>query len=207
MQSSRPTQDSAESGLGRCVVFWGLIALSLATFAPCILLPEWRNYQYVRTAEQAQFHRLNQLQNQIDQKRRMLRALRTDPAAIARLAQRDLSFHRFGEQVVRVAVPLSSNGVERFSSDVFEPLSSDVTGPLASGVIGAPFVPTPVEPPAIVARALRFLPAFDYDSVFNDKRMRPMVLGLSIGLLVFSFWLFSGGLPAASVLPTRRAGQ
>ena len=151
-------------------MFWGLIGLSLATFAPGILLPEWRNYQFVRTAEQAQTHRMKLLEQKIGDQRRLLQALRSDPAAISRLAQRDLRFRKHGEQAVEVWVPPA--------------LEEDETT----------FIPKPVELPATIARAASFLPVLDYDSVFNDASLRPYVLALPVGLTILSFWLFSGGL-------------
>ena len=49
-QSIRVTTNGA-------AVFWFLILLGVSTFAPCIIVPEWRNYQSAKVAEQREGHR------------------------------------------------------------------------------------------------------------------------------------------------------
>ena len=151
---------------GGAFVFWMLVFMGLATFAPCVILPEWRDYQALQAAEQVQQHRLDVLERAVDHKRRLLEAMRSDPAVIARLAQRDLHFHRPDAQIVPVSVPSRSPAPEE------------------------PFVPRPVEPPPLLRRALSVLPEYDYDRVFCDEETRPVVLGMSLALIALAFGLF-----------------
>jgi len=151
------------------VVFWLLVLMGLSTFAPCVILPEWRNYERLRVAEQAQQHRLDALERRVEHERRMLDAMRSDPGVIGRFAQRDLSFRRLGEQVVRVSVPATATFVD-----------TDET----------PFIPRPVPPPPILEPILARLPDFDYDAVFCDDETRPIVMAMSVALVGVAFGLF-----------------
>ena len=153
---------------GGGLVSWLLILMGLAAFAPCIILPEWREYQALRMVEQQEQHRVDKLQAAIDRERRLLEAMQRDPVVIARLAQRDLGFHRPGEQPVPVAVPV------------------------ADTAIAEPFHPTPVEPPKLIARSLSRLPDFDYDGVFCDEHTRPIIMVMSVSLIVVAVALHSG---------------
>ena len=153
-------------GQGAAAVFWMLVLMGLATFAPCVILPEWRDYQALRAAEQVRQHRLDELEREVEHERRLLQAMRSDPAVIARLAQRDLRFLRTDARAVLVSVPPED--------------------PTPEGV----FVPQPVGPPPVVVRALSMLPAYDYDRVFCDKETRPLVMGMSLALIALAFVLF-----------------
>ena len=161
---------------GGRLVFWLLALMGVSTFAPCVLLPEWRTYQALRVAEQAQQHRLKALQHVVDRERRLLEALRSDPAVINRFAQRDLSFRRPGERAVRVALPATDgNPVSR----------------LVAGNVGdEPFIPQPVTPPRCLARVLAHLPDYDYDRIFCDDETRPIIMGMSVALIGLAFGLF-----------------
>ena len=147
-------------------LFWLLVLMGLATFAPCVILPQWRQYQALDMAAQVEQHRLDVLQAEVERERRLLQAIRSDPAVIARLAQRELKFQRVNSQAVLVAAPPTSP----------EPQP--------------PFEPTPPGPPAVVARAVSFLPDYDYDRVFLDDETRPVIMAMSVALIGVAFWLF-----------------
>ena len=68
---NRPLEigDSPRGGL----VFWTLIFMGLSTFAPCVILPEWRDYQAARVAEQREQHRLDQLRRTVKRDRKSTR--------------------------------------------------------------------------------------------------------------------------------------
>lgn len=161
---------------GGRLVFWVLVFMGAGTFAPCVLLPEWRTYQALKVAEQAQQHRLEALQQVVERERRLLEALRNDPAVINRFAQRDLSFRRLGERTVRVSLPATDDN----------PVSRSVAGDAGE----EPFIPEPVPPPRFVARVLAHLPDYDYDRVFCDDKTRPIIMGMSITLIGVAFGLF-----------------
>ncbi len=149
-------------------VFWSLIFMGLAAFAPSVILPEWREYQALRMTEQREQHRVDALQGEVDRERRLLEAVQRDPAVIARLAQRDLRFHRPGEQPVVV------------------PVSAVETAP------AEPFAPTPVSPSPLIARALSHLPDLDYDGVFCDEQTRPIIMVMSVSLIAVALALQPG---------------
>lgn len=172
--SEVPTARAASPG--PAIVYLLLMLLALAGLAPSVILPEWRSYQALRMAEQVAQDRLDHLQGIVEGERRRLRAMRTDPAAMARLAQRELRYHRPGERAVLVSI-----------QDTTEQPTKPTT-------------PTPVAPPALIARAVSYLPSLDYDGVFCDDETRRIVMGLSLGLMIAAFALF--GWPAAG-----RAGQ
>jgi hypothetical protein len=143
-----------------------LTLMGLATFVPCVVLPEWREYQALDMEAQIGQHRLEVLRDQVDRERRLLDALRSDPAVIARLAQRELGFQRADSQ----AVPVSSTSASRSEEEEL-------------------FTPQPPKPPQSVARVVSWLPDFDYDRVFCDDETRPMVIWLSIGLIAVALGL------------------
>lgn len=144
-----------------------LILMGLGTFAPCVLLPEWREYQALRLVEQAEQHRLDAMQRVVERERHLLEAMQRDPAAIARIAQRDLHFYRPGDTTIAVDVPVMPAGVQ------------------------APFSAEPVNPPAALARAHAYLPSLNYDALFCDAGTRSILMVMSVALIataIASFW-------------------
>ena len=152
-------------------VFWMLILMGLATFTPCVVLPEWREYQAVRLAEQAERHRLDEMQRVVDRERNLLEAMQSNPAVIARIAQRDLHFRRPGDTSVSVSVPLTATALPEA------------------------FVAEPIEPPVALARVRSYMPDFNYDQLFCDDRTRPIIMVMSVGLIVTAIALFSTRAP------------
>ena len=171
------------------IVFWMLILLALGALIPCVLLPEWRQYQALCQAEQAQRHRADSLQRRIEKQRRLLMALRSDPAVVARLARREYGFQREGEQVVAVTLPAVARA--RVGS-TFVSVGPPVAG-VASPVVGdEPFLPQPVSLPPVLARAASYLPAdYDYDRIFGDDQTRLVIMVMSVALIAVAFALFS----------------
>ena len=41
-------------GLTGAIVYWLLVCMGVSSLAMCVLWPEWREYQAIRTAEQVQ---------------------------------------------------------------------------------------------------------------------------------------------------------
>jgi len=162
---STPTLLPPQTHIGSPPVFWFLTAMGLAAFAPCILLPEWREYQALRLAEQREQFRVDQVRQAVSEEQRRLEALRSDPAAVARLARREFAFHQPGEEVVAVSVAY-----------VPDPPNT--------------FTPAPVEPPLVLQRWERFLPPFDYDRIFCDDQTRTLIMGMSLSVIVIAFALF-----------------
>ena len=80
----REESRSVRPGAGAVLVFWLLIGMGFATFAPCILLPEWREYQVLRLVEQREQFKIDQLQAAINDEQKRLEALGSDPEAVAR---------------------------------------------------------------------------------------------------------------------------
>lgn len=145
---------------GSTVVPWLLLLMALGAFTPCVLLPEWRTYQAVHQAEQAERHRLESLRRVVDHERRLLQALTNNTAVIARVAQRELRFQEHGTQSVLVSVPPVRRPREE------------------------PFVPAPVLPPPILARVATYLPDYNYDRVFCADETRPIIMAMSAALTV-----------------------
>lgn len=171
MKRSRMRQDAAGGPLpyppqaDGSFVCWLLIVMALAAFAPCVLVPEWREYRALRVKEQIERHRLDSLQSVVDDERRLLQAMQSDPAVIARLAQRDLSYKQRGDRAVRISVSTSSRPSEH------------------------PFTPEPVLLPPILARAASYLPDYDYDAVFCDDQSRLVIMAMSVALMVVALCL------------------
>ena len=174
---------------GATVVFWVLVLMGLSTFAPCVLVPQWRQYQALCLAEQTAEHRLDLLRSRVEKERRLLEALRSDPAVVARLAQRDLGFRRPYEQVIRVAVP--ANPAEPPTMPVSPRCSATLGGSPGCSAASCGWHARPVQPPPMIARALSYLPNYNYDRIFCEDDTRPILMGLSVALIVAAFGLFN----------------
>jgi len=172
----RPTARVTPHPLSECFFFWALVAMALAAFAPCILLPEWRAYESLEIARQREQHRLEVVQVAIEKEERLLAAMRGDPAVIDRLAQRDLKYQRIGERIVPV--------------DVRSPGPQVVVDGASAGEADKTFVPTAAAPPVAVSRALSLLPDLDYDRIFCDENSRTFIMCMSVALLGIAFALY-----------------
>jgi len=152
---------------GGSLMFWLLIGLAAIGFVPCIVLPIWRDYQALALAAQAEERLVAELRADVQRQKRTLEAIRTDPAAGVRLAQRELAYYRPGQLEVHVpGVPAVK------ATAVVQPLE-------------------PVEPPASVARLLGRLPAANYDRIFCRGPTRTVIMLLAGGLVVSAFVLYS----------------
>jgi cell division protein FtsB len=148
-------------------MFWVLIALAAAAFAPCVILPAWRNYQSVARVEQQVRADVQRAEGELERQRRRADALRGDPAVIARVAQRELGYRKPGE----VSVALGAE-------------------PPSDAAIPPPVAMEPVEPPPIVVGLVRRLPSLDYDAVFCDGPTRAIIMVLAGGLVLAAFVLY-----------------
>ncbi len=167
--------------------YWFLLALGFSTLAPAVLLPEWREYQAIRLAEQIEQERADAMERLVDRKRRVLERLQSDPAVIARLAQRDLRYQRVDQFRLAVASGTSSQQVSLFDArDVLPAVEPEL-----------PIVVEPVTPPVWLMRWLDFLPPYNYDRVFCDKEIRPIIMTMSVALIGLAFVLYGRRIPTA----------
>ncbi len=150
-------------------VFWMLFAMAVVGFAPCVLLPAWRDYQNARLVEQYEQSALERMKESLDRQRKLAEALRSDPSVMARAAQRELEYTRPGEQRITV-VP----------SDPAVDVEDGCTAPALE----------PIPPPAPVRWLASRLPALDWDAVFCDPPTRAIVILLCGGVLTAAFALF-----------------
>jgi len=148
-------------------MFWLLVGLAAVVFAPCVLLPVWRDYQALQYSEQVERAGLAQARGELQRHKRHLEALQSDPAVIARVARRELRYRDPGEIAIPVSIPA-------------EPAEQPV-----------PLMLESVEPPASVAWVVRKLPEGDYDRLFCTGPTRTLLMCLSGGLLVSAFVLHS----------------
>ncbi len=166
MSTTQPNNDLSTTktpGAGATMVYWVLIFMGVATFAPCIILPEWRHYQQLSMVEQSEQHRADQLRGRLEKDRQFLEAMRSDPAVIARLAQRDLRYKRLDEKTVPVDLGAAFDASE-----------------------SAAFVPQPVTPPSWFGRITQHLPSIDYDQIFCDKKTSSILMAMSVGLIAIA---------------------
>lgn len=157
---------------GGVIVFWVLISLGVIVFVPCLLLPEWRNYEAMRYAEQWERHRLAAMEWSVAEQRRALDALQSDPGVLARVARRELGYLRPDEREVEVGsatttLPATPTPAPEF---VFEPAS--------------------VDPPRFLGGPIDLLPDFDYDALFCEPRMRGILMTMSLAMVLFACALF-----------------
>lgn len=157
---------------GSGFMFWILAGLAALVFAPCVLLPVWRDYQALRYAEQVERARLEQSRGELQRQQRRLEALQTDPAVIARVARRELRYR----DPFEIAIPVS-----------VQPDAPERPTPL---------VLDPVVPPAAVTRVVAQLPEADYDRLFCTGPTRTLLMCLSGGLLISAFVLYAPRRPA-----------
>lgn len=167
------TVRAASRAGGGSAVFWFLIVLGVGTFAPCILVPEWRAYQAAKIVEQRERHRVNRLKALVERERRQLEAIQNDPTVVARLAQRDLGFHRPGETVI--AVPVNVADAQAHLAEVDDDES---------------FVPAPIPPPTWFSRAFWWLPDLNYDAIFCEPSTRNIVMLMSLSVIMVAVVLF-----------------
>lgn len=167
--SGRKTQNSGG------IVFWMLLILGFSVFTPCVLWPEWRDYQLLQDANRQARQHLDSLLERVDQEKRLLLAMQTDPGVVARIAQRDLRFIRSGEQTVSVNV--SSINVEQ---DYYrEPVFDEKVRESYSKFI-----------PPLLSQLAEMCPDLDYDQLFGSEETRNILITMSISLIALSFILF-----------------
>jgi hypothetical protein len=163
-QIDRQSEPKGDGGAG--LVFWMLITLSIMGFAPCMILPAWRDYQRADLTERTRAAEVAEATADIDRQRRRLDAVHNDPGVVSRLAQRELEYHHPGE----VSIPVSA---------VMEPEAPRHLHALQ-----------PIDPPAPVARVLALAPQRNYDNLFCASPTRETIMALSIGLFVAAFVIF-----------------
>jgi hypothetical protein len=164
-------------GIGGAIVFWVMVLTGLSAFAPCVLMPEWRKLQALDVAKQCQEHRVAVLRREVERERQRLEAIRTDPAVLMRVAQRDLGYRRPHEQDVTVG-----------SSEAdAETLRIAIAG---AGTPDPGFQPHALQPSPWVQRKLQHLPALSYENIFCDPQTRLVVMSLAVAELAIAFLLF-----------------
>lgn len=183
-------------GWGGAAVFWLLSAMSLTTFALCVLTPEYDAYQALQQAQRAELTRVAQIRELVTRERRLIDGLRGDPALVARLARRDLGFHGPDEKTVWLFP--QERGLQE----------SDFVG--AFGVRPVPVISAAV--PVGNERLMAYL------TVFRDPGTRPLIMAMSVFLIAVAFLLFGGrpvrpatehcsAAPGKDVLPGPRSGR
>ncbi len=160
---------SSASAAPSSVMFWVLLLLASSVFAPCVLVPVWKDYQAIVLARLVEEQAVAHMRSDVDRLERHLDGLRNDPAVIARVARRDLAYTSRRETVVLVDV--ASPRVDTASAGSVETIQD-------------------VEPPPWMRRVLTWLPFADRADVFANSATRTTLILLSGGLVVAAFWLF-----------------
>ena len=146
----------------RCsgTVYFSLVTMALCCLAACILIPEWRKLQALDLACQIQQHEFAMLQQEVAKEKHLLMTLQSDPAAVKRLAQRQLNLTPPDRTIVAVSTPMTPPDAQ------------------------AAFIAVPRPLPPTLSTLGHWYDRFDLDRVFRDRKTRPILLVMSVGLIV-----------------------
>ncbi len=157
------------------IMFWALTCLSVAMFAPCVLMPAWRQaleiWEYERDLEAV----VAGFEARIRRNEARIQALRSDPLVMERIVRRELNRTIPGEELIRWD-PETLNSVRvHLGAAILPP-----TGPQA------PPPPTPTW----LRQAGRWLPGWMFADIFVTSPYRQLILGMSGALLLAAFLLY-----------------
>lgn len=179
----KPAGDQAPAGGhgdgGASLVFWLLVAMALTVFAPCMILPAWREYQEADLAERMQHRDAEAAEQQIQRLEKQLEGVQNDPVVMARLARRELRCTLPGDQ--RVAVFPAS---ERAALPLDRLRHDDMPAQTAGESL------TRRPPPVVIARLARFIPKLNYDALCCESPTREILIAMSVALLAAAFIIF-----------------
>ena len=98
-----PAPSSSQQPAPSPLMFWALVFMASAAFAPCVVVPRWQDYRALKTAEQLELRTIEKMRDHTQHQELRLQGLLADPLVVARLAQRELEYRRWGERSVPIA--------------------------------------------------------------------------------------------------------
>jgi len=156
------------------IMFWALTCLAVAMFAPCVLMPAWRQAREIWEYERELEAVVAGFEARIRRNEARIQALRSDPLVMERIVRRELNRTIPGEELIR-----------------WDPDTLDsVRVHLGAAMRGEAGAKTPPPAPAWLQKAGRWLPGWMYADIFVTPPYRQLILGMSGALLLAAFLLY-----------------
>lgn len=156
------------------IMFWLLVSMALAVFAPCVLLPVWIETESVLANERDMETRLSALREQYRLNEIHIQALENDPLVSERLIRRELNVLPDPERMVQLPPEQLASVRVRLPEDVMSP---------------AP--PAEITPPEWMSAIRGWLPSWPWRRLFATDPNRTVLLLMAGGLLVSAFLLYA----------------
>lgn len=167
---------AARQPASHAIMFYLLSVGALLLFAPCVLVPIWRDVATLRENERAAAAVIAGLHQQVDRNHARIAALEADPLVIERVARRELNQRPDDEQHIRWTA------AELAALRLNIPHDLELTP--------APQPPA-VEVPDWMQRVSRWLPAWATSDLFVRSPHRQMLLIMAGALLLAAFILYT----------------
>ena len=164
----------ASQPVSHAIMFYLLSLAALTIFAPCVLVPIWRDVQKLGEDERTMAGIVAQLHEQIERNDAGIQALKADPQAIDRVARRELDRQPADEQHIRWSQAALASLRLNLPREPYD----------------AP-PPPPLVVPAWVTKMSRWLPAWANSDLFAKSPNREMMLVMAGSLLLTAFVLYT----------------
>lgn len=173
-RSGEGTPAPAAFSAAHPIMFWLLVSMALAVFAPCVLLPVWIETESVLEYERGMEARLSELREQYRVNEIHIQALENDPLVSERLVRRELNVLPDPERMVQLPPEHLASIRVRLPQDVLAPAS-----------------PAEIAPPEWMSAVRSWLPSWPWRRLFATSPNRTVFLLMSGGLLVSAFLLYA----------------
>jgi hypothetical protein len=165
---------AARQPVSHAIMFYLLSTVALIIFAPCVIVPIWRDVQKLGETERALRALVLQLNDQLEKNRIRIDALQNDPLVIERVARRELNLTADDEQHVR------------WSSAELAALRLNIPHDLYD----KPELP-PLSVPPWAESVKKWLPAWAWPELFAKSPNREFLLVMAGCLLLTAFMLYT----------------
>lgn len=165
---------AARQPVSHAIMFYLLAGAAVAIFAPCVLVPIWRDVQKLTDDERAMRALVLELQGQVEKNKIRIDALTNDPLVIERVARRELNRRSADEQHVR------------WSAAELAALRVNIPHELYD----KPELP-PASVPPWVESVKKWLPAWAWPELFAKSPNREFLLVMAGCLLLTAFVLYT----------------
>jgi hypothetical protein len=150
-------------------MFWVLLVLGGATFAACVLVPRAQEYARLLEEEARMQALVAGIEAELDQARKTVAAIQTEPDVNEQLAKAALNYRRPGERQVNVVA------------------ESTVDVRPTEALPGASAEPGPAR---LWRRTEAWLPRLDWGRVFGNEGTRRLLMLLSVGTIAAALLLY-----------------